>query len=105
MAVRQQIHIGPLPSAADLERYEATLPGLAARIIAMAEGHAANGWKNDRGGGCWRFKHSGLLLSWLCPWVAAGSWLVDAGHTLAGFGAVAAPAAAIVRALIQVTRP
>lgn len=104
MAVRQQIHIGPLPSAADLERYEATLPGLAARIIAMAEGHAANGWKNDRGR-----RMLALQTQWIAAFLAlslvvAGLWLVDAGHTLAGFGAVAAPAAAIVRALIQVTR-
>ncbi|MDR2946332.1 MAG: DUF2335 domain-containing protein [Candidatus Adiutrix sp.] len=37
IAVEQHIHQGPLPDPGTLQRYEQALPGLAERIVALAE--------------------------------------------------------------------
>ncbi len=41
IAAQQTITSGPIPSAAEIERYEAVLPGAADRILSMAEGNQA----------------------------------------------------------------
>ncbi len=35
--LKQEIHVGPIPSPQDLTSYDKTLPGLAERIVSMAE--------------------------------------------------------------------
>lgn len=42
MVVEEQLHVGPLPTADDLLRYDEVLPGSAERIVAMAEKQQAH---------------------------------------------------------------
>lgn len=105
LEVRQEAPLGPPLSADDLCEYESTLPGVADRIVRLAEGHAAD---------CWRSNRNRRLSTILLPAIAAGVasvmalsligggvWLVANGHLLSGFGALAGPAACVAVALVR----
>lgn len=105
LQVRQEVHIGPLPAADEFRSYESTLPGVADRIVKLAEGHARDHWRNNR---------NRRIAALLLPTIAAvvgllialsliggGVWLVANGHPLSGLGAIAAPAAGVAIALVR----
>ena len=103
--VRQEVHIGPLPSADEFRKYESTLPGVADRIVRLAEGHAADHWRNHR-----NRRFSTILLPAIAgrsglgdplSLIGGGVWLVAKGHPLSGFGALAGPAAGVAVALVR----
>lgn len=49
LVARQSIsYTGPLPPAAEFDRYESTLPGAAHRILAMAESQSSHRWQIER---------------------------------------------------------
>lgn len=96
--VRQEVRVGPLPSPEELQNFEDVLPGLADRIVALAEGHAKNYWRNDR---AQRFSAIlGQVFSFVmgASLVGGGIWLINAGYTTSGLAVLAAPVAGIVAA-------
>jgi uncharacterized membrane protein len=87
---------GPLPTPEQLEKFDQVLPGLADRIMTMAEGHASNRWRNDRLqrvskilGQCFAF----LICMAL---IGGGFYTITLGHSLIGFGTVAGAVAGII---------
>ncbi|MBQ7252595.1 MAG: DUF2335 domain-containing protein [Kiritimatiellae bacterium] len=57
ISIQQQIHSGPLPPPEALQLYEAALPGLAERIVSMAEAEQRERFRRED------FRHEEAMLA------------------------------------------
>lgn len=87
-----------------MEHYERILPGMANRILSMAEGNARNRWRNDRArrvvammGPVFAFIVGMTLIS-------GGIYLTINGQSTAGLFTIAGTVAAIVWAFRRATK-
>ena len=94
---------GPVPPPEQMEHFERVLPGMADRILAMAEGNAGNRWRNDRAqrtvailGQVFAFLITAML-------VGGGLWLTSLGRAIEGFATICGTVAAIVWAFRRAT--
>lgn len=102
------VRTGPLPSAAELEKYEAVLPGAADRIVKMAEGQAGHRAQletealRQEGQRSWVGLVSGALLTLGFEALALVAVLVDRPWFAVAFAAFPLPA--ILGAFVYGTR-
>ena len=102
------LHAGPLPSADELEKYEAVLPGAADRIVRMAEGQAGHraGLETEalrqEGQRSWAGLVSGAFLTLGFEALALVAVLVDRPWFAVAFAAFPLPA--ILGAFVYGTR-
>lgn len=82
----------PLPPPEALERFNQIVPGSAERILSMAEGHARDGWANNR------FVRRSTILGQVFAFTLALVALVG-GLTLIWTGRPTAGLAAVITAL------
>jgi uncharacterized membrane protein len=105
------IHSGPLPTPAMLAEYDRVHPGLAERIIALAEGEAAHrrSIQNSTLQGNIDYMRSGMAAEKRGQWLASsiavvlaslGAYVVIQGHDVAGSAIGVTGVASIVTALI-----
>lgn len=100
----EAFHAGPLPPASELERYEALLPGLADRIVRMAESNAGHRQGLERAvvDGNLRAQTRGQVFAFalsLCV-LGAGVWLVAADKTTIGLWLILGDLAALAAVFI-----
>lgn len=102
------LHAGPLPSADEMEKYEAVLPGAADRIVKMAEGQADHRAEletealRQEGQRSWTGLVSGALLTLGFEALALVAVLVDRPWFAVAFAAFPLPA--ILGAFVYGTR-
>lgn len=95
---RQELHVGPLPKPETLAAFDEVLPGLAERVVKMAEGNHTDRLRTNR---AMRFvaiaaPMLGFILAMTV--VVGGLWLIYAGKDVAGFGAIGTAIGAILAA-------
>jgi uncharacterized membrane protein len=92
MRTEQRLHLGPLPSPEQLAQYNQVLPGLAERIVAMAE--KQSGHRQDIEGRVVRSNIRNATIGQFLAFVlGAGTiggsiWLVSIGRSLEGVSGV-----------------
>ena len=105
---KRTVRTGPLPSADELEKYEAVLPGAADRIVRMAEGQAGHRAEletealRQEGQRSWAGLVSGALLTLGFEALALMAVLVDRPWFAVAFAAFPLPA--ILGAFVYGTR-
>lgn len=84
----EYIHEGPLPPAHELKAYESVLPGLADRIVKMAEVEGAERrWRLRYALRTERLSFYGAFI--LAAGISGGSiWLVATGHPIVGLSTI-----------------
>jgi len=91
---------GPLPHPRILEQYDEVLPGLAERIVTMAEKEQGHRHAMDRGimGLFSRGQWFGFIMGIVT--LLLGSWLLYEGRDLSGFGIVIVGIGSIIASLL-----
>ena len=79
-----------------MQAFEEVLPGLANRIVTMAEGHAKNYWRNDRAQRIFAILAQLLSFVLLAGIIGGGLWLVNEGHSAWGYASILTAAGSIV---------
>lgn len=83
-----QVHVGPLPSPDDLQRYDEIQPGLAGRIVQMAENEARHRHDMDKTvmQNTFRERRLGQVLGFAIGvfTIAAGAYVAVSGAQAAG---------------------
>lgn len=92
--------IGPLPDPDALAKFDQVLPGLAERIVKMAEGHALDTWRTNRANRTVAIMGQIFAFLLVLVGLAVGTYLTSKGLTSAGIAAIitaiATPIAAIL---------
>jgi uncharacterized membrane protein len=108
ITVEQKFHSGPLPSPEDLHRYNTILPGLADRIVHMAEQQSTHRQKLESRV-VW-FDGARIILGLVFGFaialggVVAGAYLILSGHSVAGLTSLLVPLGVIVGAFVYQQR-
>lgn len=88
VTIQQSHHSGPLPAPEHLERYESVLPGLADRIMKMAEANSAHRLRMEGlvVEGNVRAQSRGQMFAFaiVLLGMAFSGWMVGNGYTAAG---------------------
>jgi uncharacterized membrane protein len=96
----QEVRVGPLPPAEDLAKFDQVLPGLAERIVKMAENNAVDRQRTNRTNRWATIVGLIFAFVFLMSALATGVWLTLEGRDTAGvstiLGTVAAPAIALI---------
>ncbi|HVZ76072.1 MAG TPA: DUF2335 domain-containing protein [Candidatus Paceibacterota bacterium] len=99
-----KFHSGPLPAPEDLQRYDSILPGLADRIVRMAENQSEHRQKLENRV-VW-FDGARMILGLIfgacmaLAGIGAGTYLIATGHSAAGLTSMLVPLASIVGAFV-----
>lgn len=105
---QQSFHSGPLPAPEDLQKYNAALPGLADRIVVMAEKQAGHRQRLESRV-VW-FDGVRLILGLVfgvviaVAGILAGAYLISTGHSVTGLASILVPLGAIVGAFVYQQR-
>ena len=90
--VMQRVHQGPLPAPEDLARYNDIEPGIAHRIVCMAEQQAEHRQRLETiavSSGAWNSKW-GLIAAWSLGMasIVGGAWIISIGKSAEGLSLI-----------------
>ncbi len=100
IAQRQEVRVAPLPRPEELAQFDQVVPGLAERIVKMAEGHAQDAWRTNRAYRWIAIMGQIFVFLLIMSGLAVGTYLTSQGMDVAGVStivtAITAPTIALL---------